>query len=203
MQPHINIAFHSFLLSFFYFILSFFQREPRHRTPTRSLQSPPTVQGIQKEIGGRRLRLCISLHHRRQEALLLHRSQPLTTPCSILQSPLFRECEGQFRLQRRLISTEQKKKRMKADPDVPRLSPSLRNHLEHLASLSYMECSFVAIIGAAFGYTTMTSAAKFTFCFNFEALILPIEASIRQEQFAESIAGRAAKAQMQAAAKQA
>ncbi|XP_076910730.1 SAGA-associated factor 29 homolog A-like isoform X1 [Bidens hawaiensis] len=30
---------------------------------------------------------------------------------------------------------EQKKKRMKADPDVPRLSPSLRNHLDHLASL--------------------------------------------------------------------
>ncbi|KAI3776904.1 hypothetical protein L1987_46694 [Smallanthus sonchifolius] len=30
---------------------------------------------------------------------------------------------------------EQKKKRMKADPDVPRVSPSLRNHLDHLANL--------------------------------------------------------------------
>ncbi|KAK9053978.1 hypothetical protein SSX86_025053 [Deinandra increscens subsp. villosa] len=30
---------------------------------------------------------------------------------------------------------DQKKKRMKADPDVPRLSPSLRNHLDHLANL--------------------------------------------------------------------
>lgn len=30
---------------------------------------------------------------------------------------------------------EQKKKRMKADPDVPRLSPSVRNHLDILASL--------------------------------------------------------------------
>ncbi|KAI3768808.1 hypothetical protein L2E82_19643 [Cichorium intybus] len=36
---------------------------------------------------------------------------------------------------RRMEGNEQKKKRMKADPDVPRLSPSLRNHLEHLASL--------------------------------------------------------------------
>lgn len=36
---------------------------------------------------------------------------------------------------RRMEGNEQKKKRMKADPDVPRLSPSLRNHLDHLASL--------------------------------------------------------------------
>uniref|UniRef100_A0A251SB47 Putative SGF29 tudor-like domain-containing protein n=1 Tax=Helianthus annuus TaxID=4232 RepID=A0A251SB47_HELAN len=36
---------------------------------------------------------------------------------------------------RRMEGNEQKKKRMKADPDVPRLSPSLRNHLDHLANL--------------------------------------------------------------------
>ncbi|XP_071711051.1 SAGA-associated factor 29 homolog A-like [Rutidosis leptorrhynchoides] len=36
---------------------------------------------------------------------------------------------------RRMEGNEQKKKRMKVDPDVPRLSPSLRNHLDHLASL--------------------------------------------------------------------
>ncbi|KAL8233942.1 hypothetical protein R6Q59_020042 [Mikania micrantha] len=36
---------------------------------------------------------------------------------------------------RRMEGNEQKKKRMKADADVPRLSPSLRNHLDHLANL--------------------------------------------------------------------
>ncbi|KVH92865.1 SGF29 tudor-like domain-containing protein [Cynara cardunculus var. scolymus] len=36
---------------------------------------------------------------------------------------------------RRMEGNEQKKKRMKADPDVPRLSPSVRNHLDILASL--------------------------------------------------------------------
>ncbi|KAM0063287.1 putative SGF29 tudor-like domain, SAGA-associated factor 29 [Helianthus debilis subsp. tardiflorus] len=37
---------------------------------------------------------------------------------------------------RRMEGNEKKKKkRMKADPDVPRLSLSLRNHLDHLANL--------------------------------------------------------------------
>ena len=55
-----------------------------------------------------RASLSITDNRRRGSAvrlLLLHGSQPSTAPCSILQSPLFRECEGQFRLQRRLIST--------------------------------------------------------------------------------------------------
>ncbi|EPS58013.1 hypothetical protein M569_16804, partial [Genlisea aurea] len=36
---------------------------------------------------------------------------------------------------RRIEGGEQKKKRMKADSEVPRLSPSMRNHLEALANL--------------------------------------------------------------------
>ncbi|KAM0049185.1 hypothetical protein Hdeb2414_s0008g00282951 [Helianthus debilis subsp. tardiflorus] len=36
---------------------------------------------------------------------------------------------------RRMEGNEQKKKRMKADLDVPRLSPSLCNHRDHLANL--------------------------------------------------------------------
>ncbi|KAG8384884.1 hypothetical protein BUALT_Bualt04G0164700 [Buddleja alternifolia] len=41
--------------------------------------------------------------------------------------------QGQPR--RRIEGNEQKKKRMKADSDVPRMSPSMRSHLESLANL--------------------------------------------------------------------
>ncbi|XP_042025954.1 SAGA-associated factor 29 homolog A-like isoform X1 [Salvia splendens] len=41
--------------------------------------------------------------------------------------------QGQHR--RRIEGSEQKKKRVKADSEVPRLSPSMRSHLESLASL--------------------------------------------------------------------
>ncbi|KAL4591947.1 hypothetical protein LXL04_004923 [Taraxacum kok-saghyz] len=46
-------------------------------------------------------------------SFIVHGSQPSTTPCSILQSPLFRECEGQFRLQRSVIHMVALKERKK------------------------------------------------------------------------------------------